>query len=751
MSGRTIVGSNKELRFRTGEKVRSAFCVRCNAWYGQLGLEPSLDMYIEHLLEIMRELKRVLKKTGVIFWVHGDCYGGSGAGTWKNSPEVINSKENYHLPYGSNPRRRSDKSEVRPKCMALQNFRFIIRCVDELGLILRNVIIWKKPNHMPSSVKDRFTSAYEPVFMLTKSKKYWFDLCLSGDTEVYTREKGKIRPIKLRDLYREGVENREILTPHGWKEIKNIAKTNPKTVYKISAGHITSILASHNHRFPVSQRNKSIMFKQVKEISNKHDRDYLLFVPISKWINPTMKKIDLSDLGMRIEGNFAYHRRIRKYKIPKVLELDYDLGYFIGVWLAEGHIENDWEVAFALRKGEYLIDFLQKFLSKFKIHLTVSVMKGRNGVTAVFSNPVLVKLIKYFCIGNNANEKGLNREILLNTPAEFRKGILEGFMEGDGTSHKGALYTSIASKRLRDDLALLSSSLGYEYSIYEERIANKVYYGLRVFKAGKYKSRGRRLNRINRISFGRGSNQYNTKTIEEFEAYFVRSKTELINTNTDFYDLEVEGELFLINGGIVTHNSAVREPYKTGKWEKIPPIGGIKQTMGNLNPTYSGNQPPSHPLGKNPGDVWELSTEPFHDAHFAVFPTKLVERMIKAACPQEICKKCGKPRERIVERGGFVRTGGKRVKDTPAVSERQKREGTGYHQLFMVGWTDCGCNAGWESSVVLDPFLGSGTTALVALKLGRRFVGVEINYDYCLMALRRIEPYLKQRNLEEFS
>ncbi|HDD31100.1 MAG TPA: site-specific DNA-methyltransferase, partial [Thermococcus litoralis] len=172
VSERTIVGSNKELRFRTGEKVRSAFCVRCNAWYGQLGLEPSLDMYIEHLLEIMRELKRVLKKTGVIFWVHGDCYGGSGCGRGDYRNNNKRSLSNPNL-YCEKP---NPHSKLTPKCMALQNFRFIIRCVDELGLILRNVIIWYKPNHMPSSVKDRFTSAYEPVFMLVKSKKYWFDL-----------------------------------------------------------------------------------------------------------------------------------------------------------------------------------------------------------------------------------------------------------------------------------------------------------------------------------------------------------------------------------------------------------------------------------------------------------------------------------------------------------------------------------------------------------------------------------------------
>ncbi|RLI99183.1 MAG: hypothetical protein DRP08_07480, partial [Candidatus Aenigmatarchaeota archaeon] len=59
---------------------RSGFCKKCGAWFGQLGLEPSLDMYIEHLLEIMRELKRVLKKTGVIFWNHGDNYSTSPPG-----------------------------------------------------------------------------------------------------------------------------------------------------------------------------------------------------------------------------------------------------------------------------------------------------------------------------------------------------------------------------------------------------------------------------------------------------------------------------------------------------------------------------------------------------------------------------------------------------------------------------------------------------------------------------------------------
>jgi DNA modification methylase len=114
-----------------------------DGWYGQLGLEPTLEMYIEHLLQITAELKRVLKPTGIMFWNMGDCYA---------------------------------NVQMRVKCMALQNFRLALRMIDEQGWILRNVIIWHKPNHLPESVKDRFTKAYEPIFMFVKSKHYYFNL-----------------------------------------------------------------------------------------------------------------------------------------------------------------------------------------------------------------------------------------------------------------------------------------------------------------------------------------------------------------------------------------------------------------------------------------------------------------------------------------------------------------------------------------------------------------------------------------------
>lgn len=365
VSEKTIVGSNKELRFRTGEEVRSAICKKCGAWYGQLGLEPTLDMYIEHLLQITAELKRVLKPTGVMFWVHNDCYGGSGCGKgdYRNNNKRSLSNPNLYCEK-PNPQRN-----LKQKCMVLQNYRLILRMIDEQGWILRNIIIWHKPNHMPSSAKDRFTNAYEPVFMLTKSKKYWFDL----------------------DAVR---------VPH-----------------------------------------KDSSYQRVKY---------------------PMNHIRSTALGLK-----------------------------------------------------------------------------------------------------NATGYSCDRIIDLN------------------------------------------------------------------------------------------------------------------------------------------------------------------------------------PLGKNPGDLWSIPTEGFRDAHFAVFPTKLVEPMIKAGCPKQVCKKCGKPRERIVKIEVDL---GKRYKDKTAEEIKAgETSALRYKQKIVtactISWSDCGCNAGWRAGVVLDPFCGSGTTCYVARKLGRHFIGIEINPKYVEMARKRLSVF----------
>jgi len=133
---------------------------------GQIGLETTLDEYIDKLLKITSELKRVLKSTGVMFWNHGDSYAthSTSRGEGETRPDSSMLKGTG---LGSSQRRCIAK-EFKEKCLCLQNYRLIIEMISQ-GWILRNTIVWHKPNHMPSSVKDRFANSYEPVFMLVKN------------------------------------------------------------------------------------------------------------------------------------------------------------------------------------------------------------------------------------------------------------------------------------------------------------------------------------------------------------------------------------------------------------------------------------------------------------------------------------------------------------------------------------------------------------------------------------------------------
>jgi len=126
-----------------------------------------------------------------------------------------------------------------------------------------------------------------------------------------------------------------------------------------------------------------------------------------------------------------------------------------------------------------------------------------------------------------------------------------------------------------------------------------------------------------------------------------------------------------------------------------------------------------HPLGKNPGDVWHLGVSQFRGAHFATFPEQLARRMILAGTPRMRCGRCRAPWvQRLIRR-------------RPDAAERHPPRPT------------CGCAAKPEPGLVLDPFMGSGTTAIAAAKLARDWVGVELNPDFVSMAEKRIRDALQ--------
>jgi len=118
---------------------------------GQIGGEPNWQLYIQHLYEIFGEVKRVLRDDGTVFVNIGDSY---------------NDKSLMQIPE-----------------------RFSLMMTDKLGYIKRNTIIWYKPNCMPSSVDDRFTVDFEPVYFFTKGQNYYFEQQLEDISEAYANDK----------------------------------------------------------------------------------------------------------------------------------------------------------------------------------------------------------------------------------------------------------------------------------------------------------------------------------------------------------------------------------------------------------------------------------------------------------------------------------------------------------------------------------------------------------------------------------
>jgi len=132
---------------------------------GQLGLEPTFQEYIQKLCAIFDEIKRVLKKEGTCFVNLGDTYSGNKEGKTDN-------KVSQYLKENSQGIHK--KATIQEKCLCQIPARFAIAMTDR-GWILRNKIIWQKPNAMPSSVQDRFTIDYEEILFFVKSKKYYFE------------------------------------------------------------------------------------------------------------------------------------------------------------------------------------------------------------------------------------------------------------------------------------------------------------------------------------------------------------------------------------------------------------------------------------------------------------------------------------------------------------------------------------------------------------------------------------------------
>lgn len=139
---------------------------------GQIGLETNYQEFIKKLILVFNEVKRILKKDGCVFVNLGDSFNSANKAGDKN--KKITKTKNFQTT-NEQQRKGGGQKNIPKKSLMLIPHRFAIAMTDA-GWILRNTLIWIKPNAMPESVRDRWKKAHEYIFFFTKSKKYYFDL-----------------------------------------------------------------------------------------------------------------------------------------------------------------------------------------------------------------------------------------------------------------------------------------------------------------------------------------------------------------------------------------------------------------------------------------------------------------------------------------------------------------------------------------------------------------------------------------------
>ncbi len=207
--------------------------LRVPTWCGQLGLEPTPEMYVGHLVLVFREVRRALRRDGTV-WVNlGDSYAGSGYGGWENGETgrglrcELNDKR-----HGRNKRRVPGLKE---KDLVGIPWR-VAFALQADGWYFRSDIVWAKENCLPESVKDRPTKSHEYVFLLAKSPRYFYDAEAVKEPAVsHLYDKRYLPGAGCRDRGSESWNLFGPLKPHrGFKVLDTTRGRNRRSVWPIN-------------------------------------------------------------------------------------------------------------------------------------------------------------------------------------------------------------------------------------------------------------------------------------------------------------------------------------------------------------------------------------------------------------------------------------------------------------------------------------------------------------------------------------
>lgn len=669
------------------QTTQGAYCIHCGGWRGGLGLESSVESYIGHLILCLKEWHRILRDDGVCFVNLGDSYAGSGgAHTFDHANPGLSksaSRDGAHK-YKPDGGRATDKkgNGLRPKSLMGVPWRFAFAAQAD-GWILRNDIIW----------------------------------CLSGGTWVYARTQKGDMPVMIRDLARLNPATVKLWNGEKWTQLLGMSKTGrDSSELEIVLRSGERISCTPTHKFPT--------------------RRGLL----------TAGDLRIGDILQRV--------RLPEPEVTKdSLHISLDAAWLAGLYIAEGSRAGDTIQIAGHANEEIRWERVRAIAQSYGGSATRTV--DGNEMDIRIYGKVLNAIIDTLVTGEDAKTKGI-APVCWRYSNAFLLSLLDGYLSGDAhhdTKNNRWRLGFTRNYNLERDLRTICARLGFKLKLQMSSVLDNgkdvpTFRGeIRMIRSGHFAEK-------------------DTSEIVEIRKSRCR----------EVYDLGVEDEphVFALASGILTHNSkpnpmpesvtdrctkaheyifmlakredyyfdaeAIKEPYQETSLTRIKTgwNGNKKRDWPGDNHNnfdkYMGTEQAAQAAarGANKRSVWTVATQPFSGAHFACWPEKLVEPMIKAGSSQYgCCAKCGAPWERVVEREVY----GRNDRNTPDDGPRDAGIWSGRAgevSTHTTGWRPtCSCQCDDVTPcVVLDPFVGSGTTIRTALSLGRNAIGVDMSDAY---------------------
>ena len=747
--GKPRVGKGKQHAGKDG--THGQWCHLCGAWYGSLGLEPIPERHIENIVEICREVRRLLRDDGVFWLNYGDCYASTNAKRptesdvekeWSREHEAGGGDDRGRYPSRRSGQDRAVMNIDIPQGSLMLMPHRVALALQQDGWIVRQDLVW----------------------------------CLSGGAFVYVKvQKGEM-PMMVRDLIRLDPTTIKLWNGKKWTQVLGFSEApRPKRPLEIVLKSGERIGCTPDHQWPTE--------RGLLNASELQPGDVLQKTTIPEPKDPTTPR-----------------------HIPD------QFGWVVGLYLAEGSRSGPTLQFSGHVKEEERFARLQDWAESYG-GTARRYVNGNTAHVHIDSHPMR-SAIDLYIAGRIAKDKHLTTAAWQRSNT-FLNNLLAGYLEGDGhydapNDRYRLGFTN--NDYLAQDLRTLCARLGLFLRLVRTfhkgfgrrfpgwhadlRYSRPDHWNARVDEevAAIEKSRARHFYDIgvaeepHVFALASGILTHNSKPNPMPESIsgtrWIKHRIKIMRSK-HATDHNIKGgtqkmledasihqgidedwvpeytdcpgcEKCIPNDGLVlkrgswrhtrAHECVFMLTKKMGYWSNqeavretltVEPHAPGNRSTGRLKDTGHVDEPNRiwAPSGRNPRSVLDIPTAPYKGAHYATFPPNLIAPLIRATCPRWACPVCGQGWAAVVDQRTEKNSWGPRDQGYIGSGADYPEDGrAGDVTSNVLGYRPTCSHQHTQGEavpgIVFDPFVGSGTTVAVAQQLLRRGIGIDISMEY---------------------